>query len=69
MVLKNKCFFDFDFLRFFAIFNDFGLILGGPGPSKNYKKLKKNRTNRFFNASSFEEGFWEGSGKDFGTIF
>ena len=29
------------FTGFFAIFNDFGSILGGPGPSKNCPKSKK----------------------------
>ena len=34
-VLKNICFFDFVFLRIFAIFSNFDSILGGPGESKN----------------------------------
>ena len=29
------------FSIFFAIFKDFGSILGGPGLSKNFKKLEK----------------------------
>ena len=47
----------------FVTFRDFGMILGIPGPSKNWKKVKKIQKYRFFNAFSFEGGFWEGSGR------
>ena len=40
-VFKNICFFAIDFLTFFWIFCDFGSILGGPGPSKNWQKIEK----------------------------
>ena len=41
MELKNKWFFNFDFSVFFSIFRDFGSNLGGPGGSKNQKKIEK----------------------------
>ena len=42
------------FSVFFAIFKDFGSILGGPGPSKNSKKSEKID---FLSRSVSKEGF------------
>ena len=40
--VRNRCFFQHrSFCVFFQIFNDFGLILGGPGRSKNCEKSLK----------------------------
>ena len=66
------CFLTSNFIRFFAALIDFGLILGGPGPSKKFIKIE----NIAFGAlclfhgrlGEVSEGFWEGLGDDFGAI-
>ena len=49
---------------FFAIFCDFGSILGGPGPSKNQENspetTKRSIWGSVLDASLFEGGFGEG---------
>ena len=56
---------------FFAALSDFGLILGGPGPSKKLLKIKK----IVFGAHGVSHGrfggvgaFWDGFGRVLGTI-
>ena len=56
------------FTRFFADFSDFGSILGGPGPSKNWLKIEKIEFFRFFGTLSFEGEFWKGFWDSFGRI-
>ena len=67
------------FQCFFAIFSDFAWILGGPGPSKNWKKIENFH---FPTRSVLKEGsgrvlgrFWDGFGRiltrfwmDFGKV-
>ena len=58
--VEKHVFFNIDFLVFFCdFFSDFGSILGGPGPSKNRKKIEKID----FSTRSF---FKEGSGRVLG---
>ena len=61
---------------FFAALSDFGLILGGPGPSKKLLKIKKIvfgahgvSHGRFGGGGSVLGWFWEGFGNDFGAIW
>ena len=51
-----------DFLRFLMIFARFWQARGPQKIEKKLKKSQKIAKNRFFNAFSFEGGFWEGSG-------
>ena len=59
-------------MRFFAALSDFGLILGGPGPSKKWLKIKKIDfgAHWVFHGRLGEVlgGFWKGFGNDFGLI-
>ena len=68
MVLKNTCFFISFFSVFFAIFKDFGSILGGPGPSKNSKKSEKSIFDRVQFRRRVLGGFGEGFGKVLGSF-
>ena len=56
------------FRRLFAILIDVCSILEGPRPSKNWKKMKKSITTRFFIAFSFEGGLGEASGRVLGRL-
>ena len=67
MVFKTCVFFNFVFLRFFAIFCDFRRIWGVPGPSKKLQKIEKIE---FLTRSFLKEGFgrvlggfWDGFGR------
>ena len=59
-------------MRFFAALSDFGLILGGPGPSKKWLKIKKIAFGaHWVSHGRFGGGlgaFWDGFGRVLGTI-
>ena len=60
-------------MRFFAaLCGDFGLILGGPGPSKKWLKIKKIDFGAHWvfhgRLGGVLGGFWEGLGRVLGTI-
>ena len=59
-------------MRFFEVFNDFGLILGSPGPSKKLIKIDKFAFGALWvfhgRLGEVLEGFGEGLMNDFGAI-
>ena len=58
-----------DVLRFLMIFARFWEARGPPKIEKKLKKSQKIAKNRFFNAFSFEGGFWEGSKRVLGWFW